>query len=367
MIKKLAVVGATGINSLEFFSILAERKIKIEEIVALSANEEEYGKEISYGYDERLKVKALQDYDFHGTDIAIFITGSGIAEVYTKKALESNCIVIDSSSYWRNDKDVPLIVPELNSSEILKYKNKNLISLPSASALQLAMVLKPLTILADIKRVVVSTYQAVSSKGQDAMDELFEQTKKIYENDFMKPILFKKEMPFNLIPQVGEYSLNENYEEENFIIDETNKILNTNIKITSTCVQIPVFACYSQSVNIEFNEKIDIEDAKEVLSDADGILILDKPEEYIFATPRDCAGTEEVYVSRIRKDLSVENGINLWSVADNVRVGKALNLVKVIIVDSLLLPVNKKTGIFLLFNSSNNSLIPGIKSGNNSS
>ena len=326
--KKLAVIGATSIAGIEFLSILSEQKIKIDEIVILSANEEEIGKEVSYGFYERLIVKSLQNYDFNGTDVAIFITDSGISEIYGKKAKENGCFVIDSSSYYRNKNDIHLIVPEINGDLLKQCKNLDtIISIPSASALQLATILKPLSTLSKIKRVIVSTYQAVSGEGQDAMDELFEQTKKIYENDFMKPVHFTKQMPFNLIPQVGLFSENDNYDEENYIINETNKILDMDIKISATCVRVPVFACYSQSINIEFDANVEIDDIKDALSDADSILILDKPSEYVFATPRECAGQDEIYISRIRKDPSVQNGINLWSVMDNIRKGKAINLV----------------------------------------
>lgn len=325
--KKLAIIGTVDIVETEFLSILSEKKLNIEEIVVLSCDEKDIGKEISYGFYQRLIVKNLHEYNFNGTDIAVFITNSGTSEIYAKKATENGCFVIDSSSYWRENKNIPLIIPEINKNKINISKNKNIIAVPSASALQLSMILKPLTVLSEISRVVVSTYQAVSGSGQDAMDELFEQTKKVYENDFMKPIHFTKQIPFNLIPQIGNLSKNNNYEEENFIINETNKILDTDIKISATCIRVPVFACYSQSINIEFKDNIEIDNVEEILSDAEGILILDKPSDYIFATPRECAGQDEIYISRIRKDLSVKNGINLWSVMDNVRRGKAINLI----------------------------------------
>lgn len=329
MAKKIAVVGATNNVGNEILSLLSERKFPVDDIIALDL-EDSVGKEVSYGFEKRLTVKDLITYDFAGTDIAFFFAGDGVSEVYGKKAAKSGCIVIDGSSYFRMDKDIPLVVCEANGEEISKYKNQNIIAVPNSSVCELAVVLKPLSDLAKIRRVVVSTYQAVSGMGMDAMDELFNSTKKIYENDFVSPVLFKKEMPFNLIPQIGIADDNGSYSEENEIVVETKKVMgDENMGISATCVMVPVFACYSESVNIEFDEEIDVEEVRETLSDADGVLILDRPEEYVYATPRDCGGEDEVYVSRIRKDASVKNGLNMWIVADNIRKGTAINAVKI--------------------------------------
>lgn len=328
MVKKVAVVGATGNVGREMLSILAERKFPVEEVVAL-ASERSEGKEVSYGFNERLVVKNLQDYDFTGTNIALFSAGGGVSEVYGKKAANAGCIVIDNSSFWRMDKDVPLVVPEVNPEAVADYKKKNIIANPNCSTIQMVVALKPLMDVAKIKRVVVSTYQAVSGAGKEAMDELFNHTKKIYENEFLKSVKFKKPIPFNVIPQIDVPMEDGSYKEEWKMVQETKKILNKDIEISATCVRVPVFACHSESINVEFESPISAEQAREVLSDAEGILILDKPEEYVFAIPRECAGQDEVYVSRIRKDSSVKYGLNMWVVSDNLRKGAALNAVQI--------------------------------------
>ena len=328
MVKKVAVVGATGNVGREMLSILAERKFPVEEVVAL-ASEKSVGKEVSYGFEKRLIVKNLADYDFKGTDIALFSAGSGVSEIYGKKASEAGCVVIDNSSYWRMDKDVPLVVPEVNPEDVANYKNKNIIANPNCSTIQMVVALKPLNDIAKIKRVVVSTYQSVSGAGKDAMDELYNHTKKIYENEFLKPVLFKKPIPFNVIPQIDIPMDDGSYKEEWKMVQETKKILDKDIEVSATCVRVPVFACHSEAVNIEFREPITVEQARDALSDAEGVLVLDKPEEYIYAVPRDCAGQDEVYVSRIRKDPSVKHGLNMWVVSDNIRKGAALNAVQI--------------------------------------
>lgn len=328
MVKKVAVVGATGNVGREMLSILAERNFPVEEVVAL-ASENSEGKEVSYGFEKRLVVKNLQDYDFEGTDIALFSAGGGVSEVYGKKAADAGCVVIDNSSYWRMDRDVPLVVPEVNPEAIAEYKNKNIIANPNCSTIQMVVALKPLMDIAKIKRVVVSTYQAVSGAGKEAMDELFNHTKKIYENEFLKPVKFKKPIPFNVIPQIDIPMEDGSYKEEWKMVHETKKILDKNIEVSATCVRVPVFACHSESVNVEFEAPITVEQARDALSDAEGVLVLDRPEEYIYAVPRDCAGQDEVYVSRIRKDPSVKYGLNMWVVADNIRKGAALNAVQI--------------------------------------
>ena len=328
MLKKVAVVGATGNVGREILSILAERKFPVEEVVAL-ASENSKGKEVSYGFDKRLIVKNLQNYDFKGTDIALFSAGAGISEVYGKKAADAGCIVIDNSSFWRMNKDIPLVVPEVNPEAIADYKKTNIIANPNCSTIQMVVALKPLHDYAKIKRVVVSTYQSVSGAGKEAMDELFEHTKKIYENEFEKPVKFKKTICFNVIPQIDIPMEDGSYKEEWKMVKETQKILDKNIQVSATCVRVPVFACHSESVNIEFENPITPDKARELLSDADGVLVEDRPENYIYAVPRDCAGQDEVYVSRIRKDESVKNGLNIWIVSDNIRKGAALNAVQI--------------------------------------
>ncbi len=328
MVKKIAVVGATGNVGREMLSILAERKFPTDEVVAL-ASENSEGKEVSYGFEKRLIVQNLTKYDFTGTDIALFSAGAGVSEVYGKKAADAGCVVIDNSSFWRMDKDIPLVVPEVNPQEISKYKNKNIIANPNCSTIQMVVALKPLMDIAKIKRVVVSTYQAVSGAGKDAMDELFNHTKKIYENEFLKPVNFKKPIPFNVIPQIDIPMEDGSYKEEWKMVQETKKILDKDIEVSATCVRVPVFACHSEAVNVEFESQITVEEARDALSDADGVLVLDKPEDYIYAVPRECAGQDEVYVSRIRKDPSVKYGLNMWIVSDNIRKGAALNAVQI--------------------------------------
>jgi aspartate-semialdehyde dehydrogenase len=328
MIKKLAVVGATGNVGREVLSILAERKFPVEEVVAL-ASEKSEGIELSYGFDKRLIVKNLQDYDFKGTDIAFFAAGNGVSEVYGKKAAEAGCVVIDKSSFYRMNDNVPLVIPEVNPEAIADYKKMNIIASPNCATIQMLVVLKPLHDLARIKRIVVSTYQSVSGAGKEAMDELFEHTKKIYENEFLKPVKFKKSICFNVIPQIDIPMEDGSYKEEWKTVVETKKILDKNIEVSATCVRVPVFACHSESVNVEFEKPISSNQARDILSDAEGVLVLDRPEEYIYAVPRDCACQNEVYVSRIREDKTVKHGLNMWIVGDNLRKGAALNAVQI--------------------------------------
>ena len=329
MVKKIAIVGATGNVGTELLSILHDRKFPVDEVVALASSESE-GKEVSYGFSNRLIVKNLATYDFKGTDIAFFAVGDGLSEVYGKKAAESGCVVIDKSSFYRMNKDVPLVVPEVNADDIANYKKTNIIASPNCSTIQMVVALKPLHDIAKIKRIVVSSYQSVSGAGKEAMDELFNHTKKIYENSFEKPVKFKKSIPFNVIPQIDIPLEDGSYKEEWKMVVETQKIFHDeNIGVTATCVRVPVFAAHSEAINVEFEKEITPEQAREILSDTDGVLVLDRPDEYIYAVPRDCAGHDEVYVSRIRKDPTVKNGLNLWVVADNIRKGAALNAVQI--------------------------------------
>lgn len=328
MVKKIAVIGATGNVGREVLSILAERKFPVDEVVAL-ASEKSEGIEISYGFNKRLIVKNLQKYDFKGTDIAFFAAGNGVSEVYGKKAAEAGCVVIDKSSFYRMNDNVPLVIPEVNPQAIADYKKMNIIASPNCATIQMLVALKPLHDLAKIKRIVVSTYQAVSGAGKEAMDELFEHTKKIYENNFMKPVKFKKSIAFNVIPQIDVPMEDGSYKEEWKTVVETQKILDKNIKVSATCVRVPVFACHSESINVEFEKPITVLQAREALSNADGVLVEDRQDEYVYSCPRDCAGQDEVYVSRIRKDPSVPHGLNLWVVSDNIRKGAALNAVQI--------------------------------------
>jgi len=328
MIKKIAVVGATGNIGREILSILSERKFPVKEVVAL-ASEKSEGKEVSYGFEKVLTIKNIQNYDFTGTDIAFFAASDGVSEVYGKKASKVGCVVIDISSFYNMNKDIPLIIPEVNADDIANYKKTNIIASPNAITIQTLVALKPLHDIAQIKRIIVSTYQSVSGAGKEAMEELFNHTKKIYENEFLKPVEFKKTICFNVIPQIDIPTEDGNYKEEANIIAETQKILGEKTKIAVTCVRVPVFACNSESVNVEFEKPITVKQAREILSDNDEILVLDRSDEYIYAVPRECAGQDEVYVSRIREDKSTKNGLNMWVVSDNLRKGSALNAVQI--------------------------------------
>lgn len=328
MIKKIAVVGATENLGRELLSILAERKFPAKEVVALDSEEAE-GKEISYGFDDRLLIKNLKNYDFKGTDIAFFVDVEGVSEVYGKKAIEAGCIVIDESSCFRMNENVPLVIPEVNPEAISDYKKSNIIASPNSSTVQMLVALKPLHDIAKIKRIVVSTYQSVSGASKECMDELFNHTKKIYENEFLEPVNFKKTISFNVIPQIDSPMEDGSYAEESKIVEETKKILGKDVEVSATCVRVPVFACYSQSVNVEFEKPISAEQTREILSDTEGIAVLDRPKEYIYAVPRECAALDEVFVSRIREDKSVKHGLNMWIVSDNIRKGGALNLVQI--------------------------------------
>jgi aspartate-semialdehyde dehydrogenase len=328
MVKKIAVVGATGNVGVEMLSILAERKFPVEEVVAL-ASENSKGKEISFG-SKKLTVGNLADYDFNGTELALFSAGADVSEIYGKKAADAGCVIIDNGSFYRMDKDIPLVVPEVNPQDIALYKNRNIIANPNCSTIQMVVALKPLHERAKIKRVVVSSYQAVSGAGKEAIDELYDHSKKFFENEKnVTPIKFKKSIPFNVIPQIDIPLDDGNYKEEWKMIEETKKILDKNIKVSATCVRVPVFAAHSESVNIEFENPISAENAREILSKTKGITVIDDAKNYLYAVPREVAGKDDVYVSRIRKDSSVENGLNLWVVADNIRKGAALNAVQI--------------------------------------
>ncbi|HSQ97204.1 MAG TPA: aspartate-semialdehyde dehydrogenase [Rickettsiales bacterium] len=328
MIKKIAVVGATENLGRELLSILAEREFPAEEIVALDSEESE-GKEISYGFDKRLIIKNLQNYDFKGTDIVFFVDVEGVSEVYGKKATEAGCIVIDESSCFRMNESIPLVIPEVNPKIIDDYKKSNIIASPNSSVIQMLVALKPLHDVAKIKRIVVSTYQSVSGAGKEAMDELYDHTKKVYEGEFVKPVKFDKTICFNVLPKIDGPMEDGNDKEESKIVNETKKILGNDVEVSATCVRVPVFACYSQSVNVEFKKAISAERSRKILSKTKGILVLDRPKENIYAVPRECAALDEVFVSRIRKDNSVKYGLNMWIVSDNIRKGGALNLVQI--------------------------------------
>ncbi|MDI4665463.1 aspartate-semialdehyde dehydrogenase [Xanthobacter autotrophicus] len=324
---KVAVLGATGNVGREILSILAERGFPADEVVALASRKSQ-GVEVSYG-DKTLKVKALETYDFSDTDICLMSAGGSVSKEWSPKIGAQGCVVIDNSSQWRMDPDVPLIVPEVNADDIVGFTKKNIIANPNCSTAQLVVALKPLHEAATIKRVVVSTYQSVSGAGKDAMDELFTQTRAIFVSDPVEPKKFPKRIAFNLIPQIDVFLDDGSTKEEWKMVAETKKILDPKIKLTATCVRVPVFISHSEAVNVEFEKELSAEDARKILREAPGILVIDTREPGGYATPHEAAGEDATYISRLRDDPTVENGINFWCVSDNLRKGAALNAVQI--------------------------------------
>ncbi|WP_334128400.1 aspartate-semialdehyde dehydrogenase [Sneathiella sp.] len=324
---RVAVVGATGNVGREMLNILHERQFPVTEVIAL-ASKRSVGREVAFG-DKRLKVKALDDFDFTGVDFALFSAGGTIAAKYGPGAAAQGCIVIDNSSNFRMDPDVPLIVPEVNAAAAGGYTRKNIIANPNCSTAQLVVALKPLHDVAKIRRVVVSTYQSTSGAGNEAMDELFTQTKGIYVNDTPTPQKFTKQIAFNVIPHIDVFMEDRYTKEEWKMTVETKKILDPAIKLTATCVRVPTFVGHAESVNIEFESELTADQAREILREAPGIMVVDKPEENGYITPVECVGDYATFISRIRDDTTVEFGINLWCVSDNLRKGAALNTVQI--------------------------------------
>ncbi len=327
MAYKVAVVGATGNVGREMLRVLAERQFPFSEVVAL-ASTRSVGTEVSFGDDAILKVKALDYYDWKGTDLCLMSAGGDIAKEWAPKIAATGCIVIDNSSAWRMDRAVPLVVPEVNADALLEIK-KGIVANPNCSTAQLVVALKPLHDLAKIKRVVVSTYQSVSGAGKDAMDELFRQTRAVFVADPVEVGVFTKQIAFNVIPHIDVFLDGGSTKEEWKMAVETQKILDPDIQITATCVRVPVFIGHSEAVNIEFENPITAEQARIALRAAPGILVVDKREDGGYATPLECAGEDATYVSRIRKDPTVDHGLSLWIVADNLRKGAATNAVQI--------------------------------------
>lgn len=325
--RKIAVAGATGNVGREILNILHERKFPADEVVAL-ASHNSLGRKVSYGNKE-LTVQVLDTFDFTGTKIGLFSPGGKVSAIHAPRAAAQGCVVIDNTSHFRMDENVPLVVPEVNPEAIADYKKSGIIANPNCSTIQMVVALKPLHDLAKIKRIVVSTYQAVSGAGKEAMDELYDSTKKIYSNASSEPKKFSKRIAFNVIPQIDSFMDDGCTKEEWKMKVETKKILDPKIEVEATCVRVPVFNCHSESVNIEFENPISAEQARRALDKCDGIVVLDRPQEMIFATPAEVSTKDPVFVSRIRKDPSVKHGISLWIVADNLRKGAALNAVQI--------------------------------------
>jgi len=325
---KVVVVGATGNVVREMLNILDERQFPVDEIAAL-ASRRSLGTEVSFG-DKTLKTQDLDTFDFTGWDIALFAVGSEATKTYAPQAAKAGCVVIDNSSLYRYDPEVPLIVPEVNADAIHGYSKKNIIANPNCSTAQMVVALKPLHDRARIKRVVVSTYQSVSGAGKEGIDELWNQTKGMYvPGQEVDPSKFQKQIAFNVIPQIDDFMEDGSTKEEWKMVFETKKIVDPSIKVTATCVRVPVFVGHSEAVNIEFEEFLDEDEAREILREAPGVLVVDKREPGGYATPVESVGDYATYISRIRQDGTIENGLNLWCVSDNLRKGAALNAVQI--------------------------------------
>ena len=324
---KIAIVGATGNVGREMLAILEERGFPADTVVALASRRSQ-GTEVSFG-DKTLKVQALDSFDFSGTDIALMSAGGEISKVWSPRIAAQGCVVIDNSSAWRYDPDVPLVVPEVNADAIETFSRKNIIANPNCSTAQLVVALKPLHDRAKIKRVVVATYQSVSGAGKDGMDELFNQTRAVFVADPIESKKFTKRIAFNVIPHIDVFMDDGSTKEEWKVVAETKKILDKRIKVTCTAVRVPVFVGHSEAVNIEFENPISADEAREILREAPGCLVVDKRENGGYVTPLECAGEDATYISRIREDPTVENGLNIWVVSDNLRKGAALNAIQI--------------------------------------
>jgi aspartate-semialdehyde dehydrogenase len=324
---KVAVVGATGNVGREMLGILAERSFPAEEVVALASRRSQ-GTDVSFG-DRTLKCKALDHYDFSDVDICLMSAGSSVSKEWSPKIAAAGAVVIDNSSCWRYDADVPLIVPEVNADAVVGFRKKGIIANPNCSTAQLVVALKPLHDKARIKRVVVATYQSVSGAGKDAMDELFAQTKSVFTMDEPEVKKFPKRIAFNLIPHIDVFMEDGYTKEEWKMVAETKKILDPKIKLTATCVRVPVFVSHSEAVNIELEEPMTADEARDILRNAPGCLVIDKREAGGYATPYEATGEDATYISRIREDATVENGLAMWVVSDNLRKGAALNAIQI--------------------------------------
>jgi aspartate-semialdehyde dehydrogenase len=326
---RVAVVGATGNVGREMLNILAEREFPIAELAAL-ASARSQGDEIEFGETGKmLKVQNVEHFDFTGWDIALFAAGSAPTRIHAPRAAAAGCVVIDNSSLYRMDPDVPLIVPEVNPEAIDGYTAKNIIANPNCSTAQMVVALKPLHDAAKIRRVVVATYQSTSGAGKAGMDELFEQTRAILVNDPVECRKFTKQIAFNVIPHIDSFLDDGSTKEEWKMVAETKKILDPKIKVTATCVRVPVFVGHSEAINIEFENEISAAQAQSILREAPGVMLVDKREDGGYVTPIECVGDFATYVSRVREDSTIDNGLNIWCVSDNLRKGAALNAVQI--------------------------------------
>ena len=325
---KVAVVGATGNVGREILTTLAEREFPADQVVAL-ASSRSIGSQVSFGEDDVLDVQGLDTFDFRGTDIVLSSPGSKISAVFAPRAAKAGAVVIDNTSHFRMEPDVPLVVPEVNPEAIAQYEKRGIIANPNCSTIQMVVALKPLHAFAGIKRVVVATYQSVSGAGRAVMDELFNQTRSVYVNDPIKPELLTKQIAFNVIPHIDVFMEGGETKEEWKMAAETRKILDPDIALTATCVRVPVFIGHAEAINVEFERPISEAEARQALRHAPGITVLDQRADEGYVTPAEAAGEDAVYVSRIRRDPTVPHGLNLWVVSDNLRKGAALNAVQI--------------------------------------
>jgi len=330
MAYKVAVVGATGNVGREMLQTMVERDFPISEVVAL-ASHRSAGREVAYGDDVRLKCQDLETYDFKGTDIVLSSPGASVSAKFAPRAAAAGAVVVDNTSHFRMDPDVPLVIPEVNPEAIAGYTKKGIIANPNCSTIQMLVALKPLHDAAKIKRVVVATYQSVSGGGKAAMDELFNQTKGIYVNQPTESNreVFTKQIAFNVIPHIDSFMDDGQTKEEWKMVVETNKILDPEIKVCASCVRVPVFIGHAEMINVEFENPLSVEQATKILKKAPGVVVIDHRQDEGYVTPAECAGEDAVFVSRIRTDASVVNGLNFWCVADNLRKGAALNTVQI--------------------------------------
>jgi aspartate-semialdehyde dehydrogenase len=325
---KVAVVGATGNVGREILQILAEREFPADEVVAL-ASQRSIGQEVSFGEDAILSVQNLEGFDFKGYDIALFSPGAKVSAIHAPRAAAAGCVVIDNTSQFRMDPDIPLVVPEVNGAAIAGYTTRNIIANPNCSTIQMVMALKPLHDAATIERVVVSTYQSVSGAGKAGMDELFQQTRGVFVNDLKNHEQFTKQIAFNVIPHIDDFMDDGSTKEEWKMVVETKKILGDSIQVAATCVRVPVFIGHGESINVEFENSMSEAEARKLLRAVDGVTVIDHRRDEGYVTPVECAGDDQVYVSRIRLDPSVPFGLSMWVVADNLRKGAALNAVQI--------------------------------------
>ncbi len=324
---KVAVVGASGNVGREMLATLQERNFPASEIIPLASSRSK-GKTVAYG-DKDIEIQDLATFDFNGVDIVLSSAGAKTSVEFAPRAAAAGAVIIDNTSHFRMDPDVPLVVPEVNAHAIADYKKKNIIANPNCSTIQMVVALKPLHEFAKIKRVVVSTYQSVSGGGKEAMDELFNQTRSIYMNSNQAPDVFKKQIAFNVIPQIDIFMDDRMTKEEWKMVAETKKILDPKIKVCANCVRVPVFIGHSEMVNVEFESEISVEDARKVLQKAKGVTLIDLESEMEYVTPVEIQGEDDVFISRLREDPSVEHGLNFWCVSDNLRKGAALNAVQI--------------------------------------